>query len=83
MFKETVRITADLLTVLRQRIETILRSLVQNAEDVDLLLASRRLMYELRVGDEAVGSVEIRLAGDAGDIQIVQNFQLAQDAVGE
>ncbi len=83
VLKQSVRLTAEMLQQLKQRIEAILQSIIRSGEELDVLLASRRLIHQLRVGDETVGTVEIRLAGDAGDIHIVQNRHLSQDAVGE
>ncbi len=82
-FKETVRVTAELVARLTQRIEAILQSIVRSGEELDVLLASRRMIHELRIGDETVATVEIRLAGDAGDIQIVHHLQISKDPVGD
>ena len=82
-FKESVRVTGEMLAALKVRIEAILRSIAASDEQLDVLLASRRIIRELRVGDETVATVEIRLAGDAGDIHIVLNLQTARDAVSD
>lgn len=72
-FREGVRVTAELIARLTESLRAALRALENLGADVDMLLATRRIIATLRMADESIDNVRLRLHSQAGEIDVVRN----------
>jgi hypothetical protein len=80
-FEKGVRVTTELLERVSARIQALLRSFNGTLEDTDLLLASRRIITALRSQDESIANVRIRVAGQAGEVEVARRELQIPEAV--
>jgi hypothetical protein len=83
LFERTMQVTAELMSRITQSVQAALDALAAAGENVDMLLASRRIIATVRVDDEAILNVRIRIRNEAGEVNVVRNVLAPSDGSAE
>ncbi len=81
--REGVRATAEFIRQVQEVVLEVLRSMVAAEQDLDMLLASQRIKRALRLQDESIANLKLRIRTQAGEINVVRNVLAPVAAVGE
>jgi hypothetical protein len=83
IFERTMQVTAELMSRITQSVQAALDAIAAAGENVDMLLASRRIIATVRVDDEAILNVRIRIRNEAGEVNVVRNVLAPSDGSAE
>lgn len=81
--KNGMRATAELIDRISSIVLDVLRSMVAAGEDLDMLLAARRIKQAMRLQDESLANVQMRIQTQAGEIDVVRNVLAPTATFGE
>jgi hypothetical protein len=82
-FARGVQLTAEFINGLAEAVRGVLQTISMTGENVDLLLASRRIVTTLRAHDDSIAAVRARLRSQAGEIHIVRYVPTTAGAASE
>jgi hypothetical protein len=71
--REGVRATAEFIARVQEAVLEVLRSMLAAGQELDMLLASQRIKHALRLQDESIANVKMRIRTQTGEINVVHN----------
>jgi hypothetical protein len=78
-----MRATTELINRVSNIVLEVLRSMQAAGEQFDMLLAARRIKQAMRLQDESLANVQMRIQTQAGEIDVVRNVLAPAATLGE